>query len=197
MAKKDKLNEMTELIYKNQYLDKFCIGEPIAKDFVSNHVVVDMYCDATKEGFVKYITLGVCKKYLDNGWYEFSFATPNRLDYAIEKAMLDEVSNITCKLIEREYDDTFFDIETGVVFPSLKATKDALGYDGFILELHNMGFTALTGEPIYIILLVPAYENEMKFIEENGYDLFSEKYDELVPAKEQILVGVNRKPLDI
>ncbi len=197
MEKKEKLHEVTELLVKNQYLDHFCIGEPIAKDFVLNHVVVDMYCDATKKGFVKYITLGVCKKYLDNGWYEFSFATPHRLDYATEKTMLEEIDNITCKLIERKYDDTFFDIETGVVFPTLKTTKDTLGYDGFILELHDMGFTFLTGEPLYIILLVPVFENEMNYIKENGYDLFSEKYDELVPDDKQLLVGVIREPLNL
>lgn len=196
MSEKKQMNEVTYLRLKNQFLEQFCTVEPIAKDFISAHVVADMYCDDTEDGFVKYHTLGISTEYLDNGWYEFSFATPKRLEYSAEKAILEDISNITCQLIEREYDDSFYEIETGIVFPASRNTKNTLGYDGFILEIHDMGFTALTGETLYILLLVPVYENEMKFIAENGYDLFFEKYEELVPDEEQILVGVKRKPIE-
>lgn len=186
------------LQYKNlikaELLKEFIITEPIAVNFVPEHLIVDMYMDDSDvdEGrAVTYITLGASQEYSVTGWCEVSFCLAKRLNYSQEQSMLKVVSDIICELCEER------NFEEDNLYPIPKELKEEFGYDYFVTILCDMDFRNLDGNPILVIGLTPIYESELNHLIAVDTQAFMEDYFNIIPDNQQMAIDVKREPMNL
>lgn len=190
MQNKKRLDQKSENIIKEQIFERFNFETLVAKDFVSDYINADMYCNLDEFGIVcRYGTLGLCAEYFDD-YAEIYFMSDGRLETEKEKIMLQDISNIICKLHNKEVG-----IHSGATVKASDIAKETFGFDYYFFDIYDFNFTYLD-KPIYIIMPVPIYENEYNYIQTNGFDAFLEEYEFQVPKDEQFF-GVSRKPMDV
>ncbi len=192
MNKKQKLHDITKSFIKNQYIDSFCIFDPIAVDFVPEYVAADLYVDEY-EGGATYLTLGVCSQALcgDYVWGELMVMVSKRLDYISENVMIDEVARIICNMFSEENAM----LEPGMTFEASEKVKETFGFDYLMVDT-IMEFDHLVGT-LQMFVLVPLYQNENAFLKKHGYKKILQEYGRQVAEEEILNFDITRKPMDL
>ncbi len=191
MQDKNSLDKKSQNIIKEQFFERFNIDTLVAKDFVAEYIKVDMYCNLDKFGIIcRYGTVGLCAEYFDD-YAEIFFMSNGRLGAEKEKIMLQDISNIICKIHNKDVE-----IVSGATVKVSDEAKKNFGFDYYFFDIYDFDFTYLN-KPIYIIMPVQIYENEYNYLQANGLDAFLKEYQKQVPKEDQLAFGLSRKQMNV
>ena len=169
-----------------QYADRFGAETLLAKDFVPEYAEVDMYFvkEESLDAFSKYITIGMTADEKVNS--EFYVMTDGVLDAEKEKILLADIASMISKVYGNE-----IEFKSGTMVKVSDEAKKAFGFDYYLLDFHNFNCSCYHVQPVQI------YENEYKFIQKHGHNVFWDIYEAKVDDDAQYYFGAKREPMDI